>query len=551
MPPSGGPVDTVPPKIVATYPEPNTINFSDNKITLEFDKYVEETSVEGSVFISPSLGLLEFDWSGKKVEIRFLEKLRPNMTYVVNIGTDVVDLRNRNRMEKAYSLAFSTGESIDSGSISGQVYDEHPEGVMVFAYHLDSLTRKTIDPSVDKADYLTQSGRTGSFSLTHLGLGPYRLFAIRDEYKNLLYDVGVDQIGMYREDVVIDSVRPSFGNVNFQLTKEDTTRPQLFTATAPNRSHVVLHFSKPLDPRRFHSEAFSIVDSLTGEHVQTRNGFVDLQNRSSVVLVTSDQKPEVGYRVTVDSVFDTTGNAINSKLNSAKFEGASVPDTLAPRIVALSVRDSARQVPLDVRIEVRFDDVVRQQEVEKAFSLFDSSGVRIGGTFQWETSAAVEFVPGAELQSKAWYRLRLPLGSIIDLAGNRGRDSVIVIHFETVDKDQFGSLEGEVVDETGRQVSTTPSAGKLQAPIIVRAKGIIGKDRGAYEARLLGPGKFQIPEITEGSYIVSAFRDDDNNGTYSYGRPFPFQPSELFAFYPDTVKVRARWPVEGVVLRLR
>lgn len=542
MPPSGGPVDTVPPKIVATYPEPNTVDFSDNKIILEFDKYVEETSVEGSVFISPSLGLLEFDWSGKKVEVRFLEKLRPNTTYVVSVGTDVVDLRNRNRMDRAYSLAFSTGGSIDSGSVSGRVYDEQPEGVMVFAYPLDSLSRKTVDPSVEKPQYLTQTGKEGSFSLTHLSLGVYRLFAVRDEYKNLLYDAGVDQIGMYRKDVAIDSVRPSFGNVNFQLTKADTTRPQLFSATAPNRSHVVLQFSKPLDARRFCSEAFSIVDTLTGEHLETRDGFVDLQHRSSLVLVTSDQKPQIGYRVTVDSVFDTTGNALNSKLNSTTFDGVSVPDSVAPRILALSVRDSARQVPFDARIEARFDDVVGQQEIEKAFSLFDSSGVRVGGVFQWETSAAFEFVPRTELQSRAWYRVRLPLSAVMDLAGNHGKDSVIVIRFETVDRNQFGSLEGEVLDETGI---------KLETAIIVRARGVRGRDGGAYEARLLGSGKIQIPKIAEGSYIVSAFRDDDNNGKYSYGNPFPFQPSELFAFYPDTIKVRARWPVEGVIIRLR
>ncbi len=72
-----------------------------------------------------------------------------------------------------------------------------------------------------------------------------------------------------------------------------------------------------------------------------------------------------------------------------------------------------------------------------------------------------------------------------------------------------------------------------------------------YDVRLLHAGKFQIPRIGEGSYTLSAFRDDDNNGKYSYGKPFPFQPSELFAFYPDTVKVRARWPVEGIVIRLK
>jgi len=542
LPPSGGPVDTVPPKIVATYPEPNTVNFSDNKIILEFDKYVEESSVEGSIFISPAIELLEFDWSGKKVEVQFAQKLRPRTTYVVNVGTDVVDIRNRNRTDKAFTLAFSTGGSIDSGFISGRVYDEKPEGVMIFAYRHDSLETSTVDPSVEKPDYLTQTGKDGSFSLTHLGLGLYRLFAVRDEYKNLLYDVGNDQIGMYNRDVVLDTTRSSVVNVNFHLTKEDTIKPELFSATASDRDHVLLHFSKALDPERFSSNAFSIVDTLTREHLQVRDGFVDLQDPSSLVLVTSDQKPRTGYRVVVDNVFDTTGNALSAESNSAAFDGASLPDSSAPRIVKISVRDSARQVPFDARIEMCFDDAVVHEEIEKAFSLFDSSGVRVSGVFQWKTSAAVDFVPRTELQSRAWYKLRLPLSSVIDLAENRGKDSVIVVSFETVDKKQFGSLDGEVVDETGD---------KVQAPIIIQAKEVSEKDRRAYEAKILRQGRFQIPRIEEGSYILSAFRDDDNNGRYSYGKPFPFQPSELFTFYPDTIKVRARWPVEGIVIRLK
>lgn len=542
LPPSGGPVDTVPPKIVATYPEPNTVNFSDNKIIIEFDKYVEEPSVEGSVFISPALEQLEFDWSGKKVEIRFTQKLRPATTYVLNVGTDVVDVRNRNRMDKAYSLAFSTGGTIDSGSTSGRVYDENPEGVMIFAYRHDSLARRTLDPSVEKPHSLTQTGKEGSFSLTHLSLGAYRLFAVRDDYKNLLYDAGIDQIGMYHADVVLDSTRSSFGNVNFQLTKEDTTQPQLFSAAALNRNHVLLRFSKPLDPKRFSGNAFSVVDTLTGEHLQARDGFVDLQNRSSLVLVTSDQKPETGYRVVGDSIFDTTGHALSTKSNSATFGSVALADSLAPRIVTISVRDSARQVPFDVRIHICFDDVVKQQDFEKAFSLFDSSGVRVSGVFGWETHAAVSFVPRTELQSRAWYRLRLPLSAVIDLGGNRGRDSVLVVNFETVDKHQFGSLEGEVVDETGSEA---------QSAIVVTAKTAHEGDRRVYNVRLLRAGKFQIPRIGEGSYTLSAFRDDDNNGEYSYGKLFPFRPSELFAFYPDTVKVRARWPVEGIVIRLK
>jgi hypothetical protein len=542
QPPSGGPVDTVPPKIVSTYPEPNTVQFSDNRIILEFDKYVEETSVESSVFISPSLGSLEFDWSGKEVEIRFHEPLRANTTYVVSVGTDVVDIRNKNRMERAYTLAFSTGAIIDSGSVSGRVYHEKPEGVMIFAYRLDSLNRKTLNPAVEKPHYLTQTGKEGMFSLTHLRFGEYRLFAVRDEYKNLLYDAGVDQIGMYRKDVLIDSSHTAVEGVNFQLTKEDTTRPQLFGATAQNRNHIALQFSKHLDPSRFSSNAFVVVDTLSGDRLQVRDGFVDLQNPRSLVLVTSEQKPEVGYRATVESVFDSAGNDIDPKSRTATFSGATSRDSLAPTVASVSVGDSARQCPLDARIEIQFDDVVERQDIEKAFSVLDSTGLRISGIFDWKTCAAFDFIPRNELQSRVWYTLRMPLNAVVGPTGNRGRDSVFVRRFETVDKSKFGSLEGEVIDETN---------GNTRSAVIVTAKEARGREAKAYEAKVPVGREFDVPRLPEGSYILSAYRDDDNNGMYSFGKPFPFQPAELFAVYGDTVKVRARWPLHGIVIHLR
>jgi hypothetical protein len=33
------------------------------------------------------------------------------------------------------------------------------------------------------------------------------------------------------------------------------------------------------------------------------------------------------------------------------------------------------------------------------------------------------------------------------------------------------------------------------------------------------------------------------------GRVFPYRPAEPFTVGRDTIKVRARWPVEGVIVR--
>ncbi len=185
--PGGGPVDTTPPEIIEVYPPPNTTEYSSSHISLEFSKYVERRSVEESIFISPHIKDIEFDWSGRDVELNFKSPLRKNTTYVVTVGTDVIEVHNRNRMSQAYSFAFGTGPRIDRGEIRGRVYDEKPVGMMIFAYQLDGLKPDTLNPMTQKPDYITQTGNTGDYSLTHLAFGNYRVLAVRDELRNLVY----------------------------------------------------------------------------------------------------------------------------------------------------------------------------------------------------------------------------------------------------------------------------------------------------------------------------------------------------------------------------
>jgi hypothetical protein len=63
--------------------------------------------------------------------------------------------------------------------------------------------------------------------------------------------------------------------------------------------------------------------------------------------------------------------------------------------------------------------------------------------------------------------------------------------------------------------------------------------------------KFLFSQLDQGEYRLKAFQDDYNNGVYYSGKPFPYIPSERFAVFPDSIKVRARWPVEGVRIKFR
>ncbi len=275
IPPPGGPVDVVPPEIVATVPDTNAIRVASNHVELEFSKYVDRRSVEESIFISPYVGDLEYDWSGTSVKVNFSQPLRKSTTYVVNVGTDVKDLRAGNRMAHGFTLAFSTGDSIDRGEINGRVYDAKPEGVMIFAYALGGIDRDTLNPAHTRPDYIMQTGIGGFYSLSHLAYSKYRILAVRDQYRDLIYDKQTDQYGVTPGDIDLTVQQPVVRGINFMLSEEDTTRPFLTAVRALDHRHLVVGFSEPIDSLSFGRGHFVVLDTASGKGLPIASAYLN------------------------------------------------------------------------------------------------------------------------------------------------------------------------------------------------------------------------------------------------------------------------------------
>jgi len=542
-PPEGGPIDTVPPLIISTSPRQFATQYHDTRILLEFDKYVDHRSVESSIFISPNVGPLEFDWSGREVEIRFSENLRPGRTYVVTVGTDVIDLHNHNRMAEAFTLAFSTGDSIDRGAIKGKIFPikptDSPAGVMIFAYNLNGLDPDTLDPSRTKPDFVTQTGQGGEFFLRFLALGSYRLLAVRDEYRNLLYDPEADEFGVPAKDIQLTPSDTMQTDVWMQLAKEDTTAPRLIKATASDQRHLLLELSQALDTTGIAPGCFQISDTANGSSLEVLSASVVFPKLTGVLIVTDAQSADRRYRVRVENVRDLAGLAISPIANSLTFSGSATTDTVGPAVLSVSVADSSRSIDFRPDVEIDFSDAVVQASAEEGITLQDTSRQQIASTFRWLTDAAVVLRPREKLASKTWYQLRIELGKVRDLVGGSGTDTVRVWRFQTVDDELLSSVEGIV-----RDGSPTDTVGD----VLLIAENIVRKPKETYQVKLRRPGTFVLRDILEGSYVLHAFRDRNGDQKYDAGRPYPFSRSERFTYYPDTLKVRARWPLEGVQL---
>jgi hypothetical protein len=544
VPPGGGPIDTVPPAILRTVPDTNAVRVptSTQSLDLEFSEYVDRRSVEESIFISPYLGDLEFDWGATEVSIRFSDSLRKNTTYVVNIGTDVRDTRANNRMAQGYTLAFSTGDSIDQGMISGRVFDEKPEGVMIFAYRLDGIRSDTLDPSHTRPEYIMQSGKAGIWTLSNIALGRYRVIAVRDEYRNMLYDPGIDAYGVSFTDLLIDSSAPRMRDIAFRLTRQDTVRPFLSSARAANRYELQLRFSEALDSLAFASASFEVRDTLKGTAIPTELSFLARSDRAAAgLLLAQPMDSAAAYRVRARGVRDVAGNLIDSSHAYADFQGSNRPDTLKPRLNFPALRDSVRDIWIEQPVEIDFSKPVVHEPIARAAVLLDSARKPVDVNAVWLSATDLVLVPRMPFASRAWYQFRLVMDSVRDYHGFRYKDSTLVIRFQTIDLRVTGVMSGSVVDAQGE---------KGRGPIYLTASSIDLPTRRTRTLRMNSPGRFLLEKLVEGKYVLDAYRDTDSSGTYTYGEPYPYVPSERFVVYRDTVKVRARWTVEGVQLTL-
>ena len=536
--PSGGPVDKTPPQVIHVTPENNaTLVPLTQKIEIEFNERMDQKSLRKAVFITPDPGLnVKYKWKGgRKLRITMGDSLLKDVTYVITLGSDLRDLHG-NALSQSYTLAFSTGEKLSHGKISGQAYAEKKnKGVIIWAYLLEG--EKDPNPEEINGNYTTQTDDLGKYQLTNLSEGHYRIFAVEDVDHNRFFEKGVDGIGIADRDVTLTDKQATIEHIDFRLKKQDTVGPALISAAAKNQTQILLRFDEPLDKESIKLSAnykiFRHKSSSDSLHVQM--AVVDEKTSQDVLLITQPQKGKVKYDIEVNNITDASGNLVDKNYRTAQIRGRTQPDTLKPKIVSVTPPDSSKGALLNTGIEVIFDEPVQQPLFEQTFRLSDTSDVSLPGMFSWPSPLHVVFDPENSLQYMLTYRISANLDSVLDLSGNPlAPDSTLTLSFTAVNPDTFSSISGTLSDND--------STDTTKIILIARQNKTDGP---TYRLEMDKPGPYEFKQMLPGVYVIGGFRDRDQNGEYSFGQAIPFQPAERFFVYPDSVKVRARWPNEG------
>ncbi len=526
--PGGGPEDKIAPTIVETSPTTDSTRVSRlPEIKIVFSELMDRVSVENALFMMPFPTLPpELDWDGHTLNILLRDSLPPNRTCVISIGSDAKD-RHQNPLGRTFTTAFSTGKKIDRGSIIGHIQNLKP-GTAIWAYtkgdtsNTDSLLFK------QRADYVTQVGKNGEFSLNYLTAGNYRVYAVIDADNNFLYTPGVDGIGLPTRDVFADEKRPDY--VEFTTFSEDTLRLGVVDAITYKNRLVKIQINS-LVRDSFLRTNFSIVDSADGKNIPIHNGFkIDRSAFTEYRLFCDSLQSDRTYRVGVKKLYSSLDSAQGLEFY---FRGDS-RESDEPRLEWLNA--SSALLPQE-SLDFRFSIGVDTSEIRRFSKLYEDS-TRRDMAWHW-TSPGLGILNSKFFQPGRSYHLEIFGDSVNDQFKRTLADSTIHFRFLILPEDTLGVISGSVIDEDSL------ASGK----IYMQFRRV---DGGVAKATVLeSPGEFTRDLLVPGFYKISGYRDSDHNGEWTKGRSWPLIFSERTLMVSDSTIVRRNWETSNILLRLK
>ena len=224
--PTGGPVDSIPPVLINASPKINSINFDSKEIRLTFDEFIKLDNVDEQLIISPPLNKSSYEVKPlngvtKKVFLEFIDSLETETTYSINFGNSIKDNNEGNPLT-FFSYTFSTGETIDSLYVRGNISDafdkETDDYISIHLYRIDSIFNDSIIYN-NRPTYISNSLDSTSYQFKNIKAGKYLIVALKDIDNNYFFDPFYDKIGFI--DSLITLPRDSI--INFKLFKEETS----------------------------------------------------------------------------------------------------------------------------------------------------------------------------------------------------------------------------------------------------------------------------------------------------------------------------------------
>lgn len=503
--PLGGPRDSIPPKVIKESPKNMTTNFAAERIEIEFDEYFKLRNEFTEISISPDLDKLPFFKVRKKtLEIKFDKPLEKNITYSINFGKAIADV-NEGNLLKDYSYVLSTGDKIDSLSISGNVTSsltrEALKDVTVFIIptRQDSLFGKK------RANMFTLTDSTGNFKLKHLHEDTYRIYALKEEGSgDRIFNSASDQIGFIKDSIVLNK---DITGIKLQVFKEIPAKFNTLEKKIENDGRILFTFNKPLQEPDLHLLQPKDLDAKKITEFSSKKDsallWLPQLTFDSLTVAVSDKGKNIDtviLRRNKKEVYTkqpvTTVNAFNSKLKPK----TDLSLTLSSPIASF---DASKIILLE-------DSIPKRIQVEKN----GISARKLNVKYFWKPSKT--------------YIINIAESAFIDILGNKSKASSHT--FSLDEEDNYGNITMAVSVEDSTKFYIVEWINEQD--VVLRADVIRENTNLNY---LMYPAA---------KYHIRVVYDENKNGIWDTGSVRNRKQPEKIWNYEKEITIRPNWDLE-------
>jgi uncharacterized protein (DUF2141 family) len=187
IPPSGGPRDSLPPRLVIANPKDSATNVKTKNILLTFDEFVSLQNTENIIYAPVPKNLPQVDYKLRNVTVRFKDSLEENTTYSIDFGNSIIDV-NESNVAKNFRYVFSTGPTIDFNTYEGKVLVA--ETGKVDSTLIVVLHKNISDSAIKKLSprFFTRIDGKGSFKFNNLPAGTFAAYVVDGKSYNKIFD---------------------------------------------------------------------------------------------------------------------------------------------------------------------------------------------------------------------------------------------------------------------------------------------------------------------------------------------------------------------------
>lgn len=525
--PTGGPRDEVPPEVTRSSPASGTLNYDGGEVKFWFSEPIRKPTYDKEIFISPftrrpKIVLAD---SYKRFKIKFQEDLRPNTTYVITL-TEIKDNTESNPIEESYTLAFSTGDVLDSMELKGKIQSPRlgkgVKDMTVMLYDADSAINNAF--MGQRPAYLTKADEEGRFSFQYLRNAPFRILAVKDADQSNSYSVPNELIAIASDTLITfpdDST--NLATVRLHAFLPNSTSPRLQDFDWLNDSTLACRFSENL---RLDTLSLILTDTLNQDSVELTE-FSWYRHKDPELLIHMPRPQEMYSNLHFQGISDSLWNMADSVLRIDPSRSREETEPLLEK-PTLNKQDQAWEFLTLRKLNPADTNLIVVTDTARV----DSNRKQI--RYSMEIDAfQVKIQPIPVPDSAMPFVMRVN-GQLRQIEDSTIKDSTYNLSW--FDPEEFGEIKGVVkLDST------------WQMPIILRlmnGESIVETTFDtSFHFRLLAPGDY-------GFHIV---QDADSNQVWSPGKIFPPRLPEKIYEHGETISIKANWEFEehSIEMQLR